>query len=58
MKRYLSLLLALLLAVLLYLLFSCLLGVVCKEDVLALPMGERLYVILKKMRLLPLSKDV
>ena len=50
--------LALLLAVLLYLLFSCLLGVVCKEDVLALPMGERLYVILKKMRLLPLSKDV
>ena len=46
------------LAVLLYLLFSCLFGVICKEDILALPMGKRLYVILTKMRLLPFSKDL
>ena len=51
-------LLSLLLAVLLYLLFSCLFGVISKEDVLALPMGERIYSILKIMRLLPLTKDV
>ena len=45
-------------SVLLYLLFSCLFGVISKEDVLALPMGERIYSILKIMRLLPLTKDV
>ena len=40
-------------AVTLYLLFSCLFGVVEREDVLALPMGERLYRLMKKLRLLP-----
>ena len=51
-------LVSLLTAVLLYLLFACMLGMVSREDVLALPKGERLYAFLKKMRILPLSKDV
>lgn len=46
-------LVSLLLAVTLYLLLSCLFGVFCEEDILALPMGEKIYRILQKMRLLP-----
>lgn len=43
---------SLLLCVGLYLLFSCLFGVFCAEDVLALPMGEKIYRILVRLRLM------
>lgn len=48
---------ALLCAVLLYLLLSFLFGVFREEDILALPMGEKLYSILKKLRLLRSEKQ-
>ncbi len=51
-------LLSLLTAVFLYFLFSCLFGVFGEEDILDLPMGKRLYHILRKMRLLQLSEDL
>ena len=42
-----------LLACLLYLLFSCLFGVFEAEDIRAMPMGDRLYAMLMKFRLIP-----
>ncbi len=41
------------LAVLLYPVFSCLFGVVGKEDILMLPGGQSIYSFLRKIRLLP-----
>ncbi len=43
---------ALLLTVLLYFLFACLFGVFGAEDILAMPMGEKIYAMLVKLRLL------
>lgn len=39
-------------AIVLYLIFSCLFGVLHEEDLLALPMGERICKVFKKLRLL------
>ena len=44
-------------AILLYLFFSFLLGVFRAEDILALPMGEKLCRVLKKFRLLSVEKE-
>lgn len=49
-------LVAIALAVVLYLLLSCLFGVFYAEDILAFPMGDKIYRFLKKLRLLPSEK--
>ena len=46
-----------LVAVILYLFFSCLLGVFRAEDIIALPMGEKICAFLQKMRLLTPQND-
>ena len=46
-------LLSVLLAAVLYFIFSCLFGVLCEEDISALPCGDTLYRFLQKIRLLP-----
>ena len=46
-------LVSVLLAAVLYFIFSCLFGVLCEEDISALPCGDALYRFLQKIRLLP-----
>ncbi len=51
-------LVSLLLAGVLYLIFSCVFGMLCEEDLLALPMGDRICRFLQKCKLLPSEKII
>ena len=43
--------------VLLYLLLSCALGIVAKEDILSLPKGEKIWKVLRVTRIFPQEKN-
>ncbi len=51
-QNVLTTLVPILLAVLLYLVLGCLLGLITKDDILALPLGNKICAILEKIRLL------